>query len=644
MYERIFITEKHEWITSKNEIEKFVLNNHAKKLALENDEESVEVSVALEIEDKDDTIEIKRVYEYEFVNKGISNVTSDLLFRKIDSFSGKHIVTEHGMVADNYLRELFSDYIRDYILFKGEDASKIIKLEKGSQFTLAVEEIAKLKDFEKAKNYAEKYVDSVNRKITRQTNKSNENKKLQERFEEELTEKQKEREKYDKKYNEAKCAKEKYFDEISNLEKELEGYKEFEEYLKKEKDLKAEKQRIEGVEKTLNVKKEISETAVFYKVREKIESFKDFYKKLEEKGKVPPSIPAAEIKKALECCRCTICNADLSEGTAGRRFAEARLPKCNTDALGAYLRELNSTMSFAFDDIIKTPESLNNLLGQKRTIDEQKRNFLKRKSEIETILQKIKASEGSSEDKERKIKQLKDTLSRKKDCYEKVSKEAARAEALRDAAQREIDNIKKSMRELIHGDTEIGDSEKIKLRYAENLSTAMKKIYELCRTKSYAKIEERTNEYYKEMTEQNDAIIGELKIDADKSDIYTVDEKGERIRNINQGNQISIQLAVIAGILSVVQEQFWIQYPFISDGVLSDLGGDNKLSVIKTMVNAFEQLIIILKDDNVSKSETDYDEIRELIKCDKDIEAAYELKLSEADAKEDLYTVIEKIK
>ena len=75
------------------------------------------------------------------------------------------------------------------------------------------------------------------------------------------------------------------------------------------------------------------------------------------------------------------------------------------------------------------------------------------------------------------------------------------------------------------------------------------------------------------------------------------DEDGVRIMNINQGNRISIQLAVIAGILTVAQKQFGVQYPFVTDVPVSHLGGDNKRSTIETMINAFEQSIIVIKDD-----------------------------------------------
>ena len=127
------------------------------------------------------------------------------------------------------------------------------------------------------------------------------------------------------------------------------------------------------------------------------------------------------------------------------------------------------------------------------------------------------------------------------------------------------------------------------------------------------------------------------------SEIYTVDDKGEHIYNINQGNRISIQLAVIAGILTVAQQEFGQQYPFVTDAPVSALGGDNKKSTIQTMIDAFEQSIIIVKDD-ASSLNKDSDEIRSLILNNKSVGAVYELSMSEATTKDEQYTVVKKIK
>ena len=177
------------------------------------------------------------------------------------------------------------------------------------------------------------------------------------------------------------------------------------------------------------------------------------------------------------------------------------------------------------------------------------------------------------------------------------------------------------------------------MRYTE----ALRKLFEVATRIAYEQVEKCANEYYKDMTQENAALVGDIKIDLQTSEIYTVDEDGVRILNINQGNRISIQLAVIAGILTVAQDQFGVQYPFVTDAPVSHLGGDNKKSTIETMVNAFEQSIIIIKDDISTKNKAN-DEIRKMIYESSYVECAYELSLSEAENINDQYTVIKKIK
>ena len=192
-------------------------------------------------------------------------------------------------------------------------------------------------------------------------------------------------------------------------------------------------------------------------------------------------------------------------------------------------------------------------------------------------------------------------------------------------------------------DDEIEPKDKIENYFAQKICSVMQNLKNIANATAYNSVQEKADEYYKEMTKKNSALPGTIKIDTDSSEIYTVDEEGVRIRNINQGNRISIQLAVIAGILSVAEEQFGQQYPFVTDAPVSALGGDNKVCTIQTMINAFEQSVIIIKDDSSSENKSN-DEIRKLINDDKNVGIAYELSLCKAETSSDQYTVLKRIK
>ena len=94
---------------------------------------------------------------------------------------------------------------------------------------------------------------------------------------------------------------------------------------------------------------------------------------------------------------------------------------------------------------------------------------------------------------------------------------------------------------------------------------------------------------------------------------------------------------------AIAQEEFDQQYPFVTDAPVSALVGDNKLSTIQTMINAFEQSIIIIKDDSNSKNKSN-DEIQQLIHESNAIGKAYELSMSQAATKNEQYTLIKTIK
>ena len=431
---------------------------------------------------------------------------------------------------------------------------------------------------------------------------------------------------------------------LKKNEDELSKLKEFEEYFKDKETLEKNRKRIKReIEEIDNEKSSIAEESVFYKVREKISSFKNFYSKLEKKGEVPPSIPQFEIKKALDCCRCTICNADLSEGTEGRKFAESRLSKGDTDKLGNYLRQLNYSVGDMSDEIRKVPARLSEMIERKRNNETRKSNLIKDEEALAEKLMSINLDGENSAEKIKRINKLRQDININTTFLRNAERDSDNKDGSIRVIENQIFKKQKELESLVIEDEEIDDEDKVRIKYSSKLSQVMKKLFEVANDTAYKQVEQRANEFYKEMTHENAAIVGDIKIDLQTSEIYTVDESGSRILNINQGNRISIQLAVIAGILTVAQEQFGIQYPFVTDAPVSHLGGDNKTSTIKTMVEAFEQSIIIIKDDTSTKNKAN-DEIRKFINESSDIETAYELTLSKSENISDQYTVIKKIK
>ena len=587
---------------------------------------------------------LERFYSYKLADGKYEYSSKRISFSEVDKFDGR-TNPFLGTDAQERIKLYFSDSIKDFFLFQGEAASKIMQLQRGGNFRRAVKEIARLEIFEKAKDYAEKYADTITRSVQIKLGKGKKAKTEHERLSLDINSLTEQKEEYQREKDEADSNIAKYKDSLEKNEDELSKLKEFEDYFKDKKVLEENRKRIKReIEEIDNEKSSIAEESIFYKVREKISSFKDFYSKLEKKGEVPPSIPQFEIKKALDCCRCTICNADLSEGTEGRKFAESRLSKGDTDKLGNYLRQLNYSVGDMSDEIQKVPVRLSQMLERKRNNEARKNNLLKDEEALAEKLMSINLDEeNSSEKKLARINELRRRINDNTTFLRNAERDSDNKDGSIRVIESQIFKKKKELESLVIEDAEIDDGDKIRIKYSSKLSQVMKKLFEIANDTAYKQVEQCANEFYKEMTHENAAIVGDIKIDLQTSEIYTVDENGSRILNINQGNRISIQLAVIAGILTVAQEQFGIQYPFVTDAPVSHLGGDNKTSTIKTMVEAFEQSIIIIKDDTSTKNKAN-DEIRKFINESSYIEAAYELTLSKSENISDQYTVIKKIK
>lgn len=647
LYGRVFPTDKGvngEWISDPKEIADFILNNRRKKEALQDHESTIEAGVQLIVESDYTYLNIDRKIVYKNENTSFKYDRYEITVSEIDKLDGHTISTDLQNDANSKIEQYFSRSIKDYFLFQGEAASKIMQLSKGGNFSKAVHEIARLSVFEEAKDIADGYSKHVNNLLARKMNKNKEFQVKQAQMEKDLTDLENSLEKYKEKRDTAEKDVEKYKEHLGVLETNLSQMKEFEDWFKKKNDLEKDIKKIQIDLKNANAEKmEIAEDLVFYKISEKIESFKDFYNNLEDKGEVPPSIPRAEIVKALDYCRCTICNTDLSKGTAAREFAEKRLPKCDTDKLGNYLRDLNIIFGNMADENQKTPGKLEDIINRKRRLEEKRKSLLSEKDEIARQLEQVELSENHSDEKRKEIEDLRKSINHYRNLLEKAKSEFDRNDGIISEKTKSLQDLRTRQGLEIGKVPDITEFDKYWSSYAPKVAEAMDKLYTLAHDTAYNKVQEKADEYYREMTKENAGLVGNIKIDTQNSEIYTVDENGERIRNINQGNRISIQLAVIAGILTVAQEEFGQQYPFVTDAPVSALGGDNKLSTIQTMINAFEQSIIIIKDDSFSKNKTN-DEIRNLIQKSSSVGIAYELSMSDAQTKNEQHTVITRIK
>lgn len=651
LYNRVWDKSKNNgkggWIEEENvsELASYILNNTAKFYGIRDKKTSINVSVELVVNDGADLIKICKTYSYKLENDQYKFENQSLQLSILDETGVKPPLFYEGYEAKDKLNSYFSKTVKNFFLFQGEAAVDVLNLGSGSSFKIAVRDIARLTVFEKATEMANKFVDSAQLRITKLINKNKKDKEMVEQLERIKNRCEDEVHSLEEQLDEACEKRDEWYDKYVKLESELQKYEEFENYFKQKNALEEKKRRLENQAKMVSsYKAVISEDAVFYKVLDKINSFKDFYISLEKQGEVPPSIPIHEIQKAIRACKCTICGSDLSEGTPGRKFAEERLPKCDTDKFGKYLNGLNTTIEDYAREIKFIPDRLSETLQRKQQFEENRRQTAKELADLKTQLEQINLKNQNDDEIKEELNKKKKEFSNAQQMYENARASFNRIEGKLESARNNFYAAQKNYDSLGGIEDEaVSELDKLNLIYARKIQDSMKKLNLLAHESTYKRIEEQANEYYHEMTKNNPAIIGDIKIDLQNSELYTVDENGNKIRNMNTANVIIIRIAVLAGIMTIASEQFDIIYPFVTDAPVNTLDGDNAVSTINTIINSFEQSIIILPDEKTKDSKND-DKIRELIKTNPDIELAYELKVNDATNIMEQYTTINVIK
>ena len=168
LYGRVFLTDKGEngeWISDKKEIAAIVLNNHKKKIALESEDNTIDVSVSLNMDNGDNVLVAERTISYALNGSNYEYSSCSFRLSEIDTMNGNPVFSDVGEGAENRLKKYFASSIKDFFLFQGEAASRIMQLKKNGNFSTAVREIARLSVFEKAAVCADAYVKHVGRII-----------------------------------------------------------------------------------------------------------------------------------------------------------------------------------------------------------------------------------------------------------------------------------------------------------------------------------------------------------------------------------------------------------------------------------------------------------------------------------------------
>lgn len=270
IYGRVYDTQKESWTENEKEIAALILNKHKINEALKKNLQTIESGVSLVVEDVLDPnilVLIERFYSYKLSDEKYEYSTKRISVSEVDKFNGR-TNSFLGTDAQEQIKLYFSDSIKDFFLFQGEAASKIMQLQRGGNFRRAVKEIARLELFEKAKDYAEKYADTISRSVQIKLGKGKKAKNEHERLSLDIDKLTEQKTDYQKEKDEADSQIAKYKEILEENEEELSKLKEFEEYFKDKKQLEENRKRINReIELIDSEKSSIAEESVFYKVR-----------------------------------------------------------------------------------------------------------------------------------------------------------------------------------------------------------------------------------------------------------------------------------------------------------------------------------------------------------------------------------------
>lgn len=645
LYDRAFKTNEEKWYYTKdwgNDI----VNNLAKAECKSG--EAVTCSVCITFEDENENrYLLSRDYSIQKNKNGSWECSraTDLALSKTDAIT--HNSTDYyDKEAEDELKIIFPENLSKYFLFQGESISEIMSLSNKSAFNNALRGLSRIEVFEKTKAYTEKVLKTMKREFEnkedvdkalqqRKMDLSNEVEKLKgeithynEQFDNECRERDIRKEQFDKRNEELRK-----YQECAQIMKEID-------YLEGQR-LSKNELRSNLIE---NQKRDVFDKWMYAGTDSILKAFLGFYKKNKVEKKIPEPIRQEFIKEMLREELCKVCDTHAPKGSTQFKKIESYI---NDKALDKEI-ELINQLSLVAD----------NMLEKVERISEEIQTFYRRTHDIEEQIKGIQNKIRIKEDElrnviptnvtedELKVKNF-GQLQRDRDAF-KIDLEKSEAKINQIKAKRELlaKNLEEKAKEydsLI--ESSINTKERERFLLAERINESTFQFYEHFLNRIITDIEKMSNDFYTKMTLKNTALSGRVKVDYDNKEVYTVAEDGSRLYNINQANKVSLQISFVAAVLSV-SNNFWDEYfPFIADAPISALGGNNKLTAVDTMIDIFNQSIIILKDDAVTSDPDSIknDLTRSLIKSNGTIRNAYELVMV-GDSVEEQHTIIKKLK
>jgi DNA sulfur modification protein DndD len=629
LYDRAFKTEEEKWDCTKDWGEELI-NNLAKKECSIGKSVDCSVSV-LFIDEDDNSYFLTREYRIKKINEKKWDIpkSSELTLTVTEAITSNS-KSYYDKEVEEQLYTLFPENLSKYFLFQGENISQILSLNNRSAFNKALRDLSRIEVFERAKGYTDKVLRTIKREFE---DKEDSDKALQEkkrRLSEEIQKFSEDlalhNEQFDNACRERDIAKTVY----DQKSEELKKYEECAVILKDIDYFETQRQLKNDLRQNLieAQKKDIFECWMYAGSGSILKNFLQFYNKNKIEKRIPEPIRQEFIKEMLAEKVCKVCGSPALENSKEYNKIKSHL---NDKALDKEI-ELINQLSLVADNMLEKenniPTEIETFYKKSDEIDKQIKDLQVKIKAKEEELRTISPSDVSEDElKSKNFAQLQRDHDNAKSDWQKYKLKIDQIIGKKEYIQKQLDERQKEYESLIESSSNIIERDRLIL--AEKINNSVTEFHTVFINRLICDIEKEANTYFQKMTEKNSALSGTLKVDYENREVYTVDENGNRIQNINQANKVSLQISFVAAILSV-SNKFWNTFfPFIADAPISALGGNNKLTAVETMIDIFNQSIIILKDDAVTDNPDSMrnELVRNLIKNNNNIKNAYELRM-----------------
>ncbi len=630
LYDRAFHTEEEEWFPT-NYWQYNLVNSKAREESKIDAPLTAEVILSFKMENEDQYI-VSRNYRIIKLQENSWNCDSrsSLNIEKKDAITANYSSYRDSEASD-IIHSLFPANLSKYFLFQGESISRIMSLGKKSAFNDALHDLSRIEVFELARDYSQKTLNRCKRELNEKTD-------ANQRIQSEKIELDKQMNAIDKDIDnrirelednnsERDIAKEK----LDKRESQLRNYEECADILRSIA-------IIEGKIHLLNKNRDtiyesrnrpLFEHWVYAGLSPILANFLNIYSVNKVEKKIPEPIRQEFIREMLNGELCKVCGREAKKGTEHYHNIESLLDDHSLDNEIALIHTLSFTADTIISRINEIPQDMEDFYEELAEIDKELASLqIELKSKRDNLRAVI--PKGLSEDTVEltEFEKLRDSVVELRRQVSKFNDNMNRLTGIIETLKSNREKIERKYEEVIKQSEAKEETERYEL--AKKVAESTSQFYQHFNNKLIDSIELEANKCFKQMTELNPALSGQVKVDIVESEVYTIDESGNRLININQANKVSLQIAFVAAVLSVSNSFWGTHFPFIADAPISALGGNNKLAAIKTMRSIFEQSILILKDDAITndKDSIDNDPVRQLIREDSNIKNSYELTMT----------------